>query len=168
MANFKEALNVVLSHEGGHSASKPATYRGIYSGSVPGKNWAGWAFFKGIKPKFNQIFNDPQIVKSVEDFYYKNYWVPYNLEHVQNQKIANFLFDWIVNTNPIKVSRIINTLSNQNPASIIKKTSIDIINSLPLDEVLNKFVNARIVFLNALKLSKNVKKHLISRAKSYL
>lgn len=167
MADFKTSLNIVLSHEGGHNAAKPAVYRGIYSGSEPGRSWSGWSFFKGKKPKFNQVFNDPNIIKSVENFYFENYWKPYNLGSIENQKIANFLFDWLVNTNPIKVSKITNTLLGLKASTLITKKAIDLINSLPSDEILNKFISARVVFLSGLKLAKSVKDHLVKRAKSY-
>jgi hypothetical protein len=169
MADFSTALQITLQNEGGHSTTNPPTYRGIYAGSEPGKYWKGWKILENYHPHFNQIFNDPELEKFVADFYKNYFWSPFNLGDINEQKIANFVFDWLVNTNPQKVSRILNTLLNLRPFTALKKESIDAINNLSNSNILNTFIEARVQFLKGLKhMPQLVRNHLIERSRKFV
>lgn len=92
MANFKEAFDKTMIHEGGYSNDPDdvggETYRGIARKFNP--NWEGWKIIdaKGIDKKLL----DPL----VENLYKEKYWNPF-LGDELDQIIANEMFDTAVN-----------------------------------------------------------------------
>lgn len=99
MANFLEAFNITLKHEGGY-ANNPndkggETYQGIARNYWP--DWVGWIYLDGILNKsWNAIYTE--LNGFVADFYYENFWLRFRLDEIQNQNIANQLYDWFMNS----------------------------------------------------------------------
>lgn len=101
MADFKKAYEIVRAHEGGY-ANDPndrggETYKGIARKSFP--NWPGWNIVDYYKKlgKITSLNRDAGLQEQVESFYKKNFWDILRLSMVQNQSIANELFDTGVN-----------------------------------------------------------------------
>lgn len=113
MANFLEAFNITLKHEGGY-ANNPndkggETYQGIARNYWP--NWIGWHYLDGILNKsYNAIYSE--LNGFVADFYYENFWIKFRLDEVKNQDIANQLYDWFMNSGRAveQVQKVLNSL----------------------------------------------------------
>lgn len=122
MANFETALKVVINYEGGY-VNDPVdkggeTYKGIARNFS--KNWAGWAVIDNYKKrngviKRGTVLNDAVLDKMVSDFYFVNKWMPSNAAYIQNQTVANFVFDMYVNHGKagVLVNQAVNAASGQ-------------------------------------------------------
>lgn len=113
MANFLEAFNITLKHEGGY-VNNPndkggETYQGIARNYWP--DWIGWDYLDGILNKsWNSIYSE--LNGFVADFYYENFWTRFRLDEVKNQDIANQLYDWFMNSGRAveQVQKVLNGL----------------------------------------------------------
>jgi len=101
MANFKEAFDKTMGHEGGwgHDPDDVGgeTYKGIARNYNP--SWYGWSMIdedKGRSDFPECLYKDDDLQKAVEDFYKYKYW-DVNLLDRFPQKIANEMFDTGVN-----------------------------------------------------------------------
>jgi len=94
MANFKEAFDITMGHEGGYTHDPDdvggETYRGIARRYNP--DWYGWRVIDEDKPNINDDELDPH----VRSFYKQRYW-DVNLLDDFPQSIANEMFDTGVN-----------------------------------------------------------------------
>jgi len=93
MAQFKEALQITLKYEGGHSKD-PAdpggeTYRGI--SRVHFQEWAGWKLLDSTTA------TGQELNAAVEQFYRDWFWKRLFLDDVKDQRVANVMFDCAVN-----------------------------------------------------------------------
>lgn len=101
MADFKTAYKITMTHEGGY-ANNPAdtggeTWKGIARKKHP--DWQGWQLIDKAKhgdfPA--NLYSIPNLQNLVESFYKVKFWDYLKLDQVNNQKIANELFDTSVN-----------------------------------------------------------------------
>jgi len=147
MSNFNTALNLILKHEGGY-ANNPLdrggeTYQGIarnYNAS-----WAGWSVLDTIAGKtWNAIYS--QLNYHVEAFYKAQYWDRHKLGGINNQAIANLVFDWLINSGQAgrQIQQVLVSMG-QNIAvdNIIGQQTVNAINSVNQAELNNKIVEAR-------------------------
>jgi lysozyme family protein len=103
MANFKEAYNITLGHEGGYVNDATdrggETYKGIARKIHP--TWGGWVIIDKHKSETNKLESvlnsDANLQLQVEAFYKKEFWDVANLDLISSQKIANKIFDAGVN-----------------------------------------------------------------------
>jgi lysozyme family protein len=117
MALFKPAYDITRKVEGEY-ANDPTdrggeTYKGIARKKNP--QWEGWKIVDSLRNKagFPKILDANQpLVNLVLDFYKKEYWNVHKLDSVNNQLIANELFDTSVNmgigTAGIFLQRVLN------------------------------------------------------------
>jgi len=101
MSDFKTALKIVLSHEGGYANvpgdSVQETYIGISRKNWPA--WPGWGIIDKAKPlKHNQLLKGKKLAELVEVFYYEHFWKPIQGDRITEQPIANFLLDFYINS----------------------------------------------------------------------
>lgn len=102
MADFQKALNLVLQHEGGY-ANDPVdrggeTYRGVARRVHP--NWAGWRRIDALKSRQGfpaTLDTDSGLQQAVADFYRVNYWAPIKGDQMNDDALAQELFDTAVN-----------------------------------------------------------------------
>jgi len=94
MANFDEAFDKTMGHEGGYvndpNDAGGETYRGIARAYNP--QWEGWNFIDDTKPNID----DDQLDPYVRIFYEERYWDVNRLDDFP-QSIANEMFDTGVN-----------------------------------------------------------------------
>ena len=102
MANFDEAYNITLKHEGGYTNDKDdlgaETYKGISRKYNP--SWYGWKVIDQYKLNkgFPKILDtDVNLDNEVKKFYKANYWDVNLLDQVKSQNVANEMFDTGVN-----------------------------------------------------------------------
>lgn len=109
MANFKEAFDITMGHEGGY-VNDPAdaggeTYRGIARRYNP--DWNGWTIIDNTKPDIDFGTMDPY----VRSFYKERYW-DVNLLDDFPQSIANEMFDTGVNMGTGRAARFLQECLN--------------------------------------------------------
>ena len=102
MADFKEAFELTLAHEGGYVKDPDdrggETYKGIARRYNPG--WSGWVRIDKAKKQrgFPQNLKvDPALQTEAAAFYRSHYWDKFQGDNIPVQAIANELFDTAVN-----------------------------------------------------------------------
>ena len=105
MADFKKAFENTSSHEGGWvndpDDSGGETYKGIARNIWP--KWEGWEIvdeFKIYKNSLGTMETHAVLQKMVYDFYFVNFWKPIEGYNIQNQQIAETIYDFGVNAGP--------------------------------------------------------------------
>lgn len=100
MADFLVAFPLIGVHEGGYAKvsgdSGGETYAGISRRNWP--KWAGWAIVDACQPLRNGEVIEGDIALLVAGFYKANFWDTIKLYGVMSQRVANFVFDWYVNS----------------------------------------------------------------------
>lgn len=117
MANFTEAYNLTSGHEGGY-VDDPTdrggeTYRGISRVHHP--SWSGWAKIDAVKRRagFPRILDrDRSLQASVKSFYKRKYWDRFLGDQINDQKIANEIYDTGVNMGVRRAVRYLQTALN--------------------------------------------------------
>lgn len=122
MADFKKAFVItVISNEGGYNPGigEKETYKGIDRGANPG--WSGWMIIDAVKKanpglntgKMNLILSQNlSLQANIEAFYKLNYWNPLQLDLVNDQQLANNLFDCSVNQGCGRAARFMQIACN--------------------------------------------------------
>ena len=102
MAEFKKAYNATLIHEGGHGNDPEdaggETYKGISRVYYP--RWTGWKIIDNSKvlAKFPDNLKDNWLLeKKVQGLYKNLFWNIFQGDKINNQFVANELFDTGVN-----------------------------------------------------------------------
>lgn len=173
MSFFKEALRKTLQHEGGYSNDPHdnggETYRGI--SRKYHKEWGGWVIIDSYKKQDlakiefnNALESDLELNEKVQDFYYSNFWKKNKLDEIENQNVAEFIFDFIVNSG--RAIKIIQKALNLVEDGIIGPNTIKAINDK--DNALQVLVNARVEYLKGLKGFDIYGRGWVTRANSYL
>lgn len=117
MANFTEAYNITLGHEGGY-ANDPddaggETYKGIARRYHP--SWDGWQIIDTLKHQEgfpNSAYSDTRLDQSVKRFYKAYYWDVNLLDSIPDQTIANEMFDTGVNMGTERAARFLQRAVN--------------------------------------------------------
>lgn len=118
MADFNKAIKKVLASEGGYSNDPDdigrETYCGISRRFWP--KWEGWKLidaWKKNKPiKMNTKFKNYHLNDLVEAFYWDHFWRHLKCEQIQNQSVAETLFDHAVNCGKRPAVRLLQSRIN--------------------------------------------------------
>ena len=102
MAKLKISLQKTLVHAGGYANDTNdlggETYKGISRKFHP--IWSGWEQIDIHKQECNfpkNLDQDTKMQNQIEQFYYTNFWSPLKADQIQNQRIADSIFDFAVN-----------------------------------------------------------------------
>lgn len=149
MAEFKTALAIILQHEGGYSNRGTdrggETYAGVSRKNWP--NWAGWAIIDKAKPlKQGQFIKNKRLDGLVEVFYYENFWKRTRGDQIQSQEIANFLFDWLVNSGYHAV-KALQRLVGVTDDGVMGPQTVAAVNAAAPDGLFTRYKAARLKFL---------------------
>ena len=108
MADFKTAYDKTMKVEGGYANTEGdsggETWKGIARNYHP--KWSGWSIIDTFKPIRNIAVFESNLKASqtlqrlVLEFYKEEFWDVMLLDQVQNQDIANEMFDTGVNMDP--------------------------------------------------------------------
>jgi len=108
MAKFEIAHGITAKYEGGLANNKAdrggLTYAGIAENYWP--TWKGWPFVKAEIARhgkdttaINQhLANHPDVPQLVRDFYKANFWDTLKLDSLNDQQLANVVYDFGVNS----------------------------------------------------------------------
>jgi len=108
MAQFILAFQKTIENEGGYvnDPDDPGgeTYKGVSRKNWP--DWLGWICIDSLKKMGNfpvapktpdEIEIDNQLQYEVKTFYYQNFWIPIHGDAIDNQQVAESIFDFAVN-----------------------------------------------------------------------
>jgi len=168
-SSFDLAYNATMGAEGGYqhdpdddgNTGELGTYKGIAFRFWP--SWKGWEIIRsairimGEQPPYGtkkyrqwaQELNDTLALNRhlqilVEGFYRENFWNPYRLDEIENQNIADWAFDHIVNGGPRGV-RWIREAAGLHPDGDIDDNILLAINGTDPKTLLER---ARLIALN--------------------
>jgi len=148
--NFEKALEKVLELEGGLRLHKNPTenfetYAGIYRKAHP--EWEGWKYIdKGLEPPF----------ELVKEFYYENYWRPF--EEVKDERIKTLLFETAINLGTRQAVKLAQKVLGVKVDGILGPKTLQALNSADPKDFIRDFTLARIAFYTALA-NKNPRKY---------
>ena len=117
MAQFSISYRKTAGHEGGY-ANHPddrgkETYRGISRLHWP--EWEGWPIIDRLKAESDfpaNLESDPDLGNLVVKFFHDNFWKTINGDAVQQQEIADELYDTGVNMSPKAAVKFLQTALN--------------------------------------------------------
>ena len=106
MADFEQAFQITLGHEGGYvfdpDDAGGETYRGVARRYHPG--WPGWEIIDQLKKQaetrrqLNKLLGeDSGLQQQIRNFYKQHYWDRFQGDAVGSQELAEELFDTGVN-----------------------------------------------------------------------
>jgi len=150
MAEFLQASKFTLKQEGGSSQvigdHGEETYCGISRKNWP--NWQGWAIVDANKPlDRNEVINSAELSNLVNLFYHNNFWQKINGDLIDSQKIAEFLFDWYVNSGA-HATKALQTIIGVDADGAFGAHSVSVLNEANEDSVYSQFKQARVDFYN--------------------
>jgi lysozyme family protein len=159
MANFTTAFNITMQTEGGYDpgVGEAETYMGVDRSQNPG--WSGWSTIDAINHEnpgasvstLDDLFAANAILQAdIQQFYESNYWNPLQLTTINDQQVANALFDCSVNPCLTSVSNVAQIACNvvvQKSVTVdgeVGPLTISCINSLPPNLYVTAFNGIRV------------------------
>lgn len=122
MANFNIAHRITLGHEGGY-ANDPVdrggeTYKGIARNFW--RSWAGWRVIDTIKSQVGSTTSainraaasNQELQNHVDAFYKQNFWDVNRLDQINDQQVANEVYDTGVNMGVSVAARFLQNALN--------------------------------------------------------
>lgn len=179
MAKFEDAYKITERNEGGYANNKAdhggETYAGIARNFWP--NWSGWMIIDKAKsvsktaPLINQYAKDNGIDAHVSKFYKTNFWDALKLDLINDQQVANNIYDFGVNSGTVKAAKTLQRVLKITDDGIIGNQTINASNAMQADDLHNAYNGARIEFYNQLAArdasQKQFLKSWLSRIKPY-
>lgn len=116
MAIFEEAEKLTGASEGGYADNKADRGKETLNGIARAfwSNWGGWKFVDAFKSEYNnltaknkpslssyinsQVKSNAQLKKLISQFYKQNFWDVMKLDLVNDQQLANSVYDFGVNS----------------------------------------------------------------------
>ena len=135
MADFKQALQLVLQNEGGYSNDANDAGGETYKGIARNMNstWIGWTLIDLQKQQPNfpaNLANNNELNGEIEQFYKINYWDTVNGDDLTDQRIANAIFDFGVNAGVKTSSVLAQKVAEVTEDGVIGNESIGAINKM--------------------------------------
>lgn len=160
MAKYETSFKITFDHEGGyvnHPNDKGGeTIFGISRRYHP--NWAGWTTVdltkqfcsekEGTKEFDRELTNhlkgNQEIERQKREFYKSGFWDKLSLDKVDDQRVANALFDAAVNHDPRDAAKMAQRCLDVKVDGIIGSKTIEALNSQDPSKFLRAFTKNRI------------------------
>lgn len=157
MANFEQAYVLILKHEGGYvnDPSDPGgeTYKGI--ARKMNSKWTGWVQIDMAKnkPGFpGNLETNTDLQEQIHEFYKVNYWDRIHGDEIENQLVAESIFDFAVNAGISTSSSLAQMVVEADADGVIGPQSISKINAFDAEHFLASFALAKIArYINIVK-----------------
>ena len=157
MADFTQAFQLMIAHEGGYGNDPDdpggETYKGVARKIF--SKWDGWTKVDILKrqPGFPaNLDKDPELQQNVSDFYRVTFWDKINGDQITNQNVANSIFDFGVNAGSGTSGSLAQMVVGAKSDGVIGPDSISAINSFDPDYFLASFTVAKIArYVNIVK-----------------
>jgi lysozyme family protein len=150
MANFSISFNLTMGAEGGY-ANNPAdsggqTYKGVARNYNP--KWSGWAIVDSIlatKPaNINAALGaNAQLQADIQQFYLINYWNANSTGSINDQQIANQVFDTSVNMGVGRSAEFLQQAAGVTVDRVIGPHTLAAVNAANPQTLYNKFIALR-------------------------
>jgi lysozyme family protein len=149
MADYKKAIEVTLKAEGGYvnDPNDPGgeTYKGI--ARTRNSKWSGWVNIDLQKNKTGfpkNLENDSDLQEKVLELYEANYWDKIRGDEINDQDIAESIFDFAVNAGPRTSVKLAQIAVGATADGIIGPKTLEKINSDDKRAFLATFALAKI------------------------
>lgn len=149
MANFKKYFPTLIKHEGGY-VNDPNDKGGATNLGITLAVWVANGY---DKDRDGDIDKDDVRLINQEDAYFiakKLYWDPVKGDLINNQVIAEFIFDWAYNSGTKNVIRKVQQLIGVKDDGIIGPRTIAAINSANQKELFDRLKARRESFYRAI------------------
>jgi len=166
MAKFEIAESITGRNEGGY-ANNPAdsggeTYAGIARNYWP--KWEGWKYLDVFKKEFvftnkrnptakeiNKAMSASSYIKeAISKFYKQNFWDVNKLDQINDQQIANTVYDFGVNSGTGRAAKYLQQALGVAQDSKIGPATLAAVNSIPPKITHNKFNSLRETFYRSI------------------
>ncbi len=134
MADFASALAATMKAEGGYvnDPQDPGgeTYKGI--ARKLNSKWDGWITIDMMKKEKNfpaNLDGNGQLQDKIKAFYEINYWDKVRGDEIENQHIAECIFDFAVNAGPLTSAKLAQITVNEEPDGVIGPVTLKKINA---------------------------------------
>jgi lysozyme family protein len=167
MANFEKALLKVLKNEGGYvnDPQDPGgeTYKGIARNVWP--KWGGWQkvdYYKSQNKGFEQSLNsDNTLQEWVELFYRQCFWDKLKANDINNQDVADSIFDFAVNAGVSTSSSLAQMVVGSPSDGVIGENTLAKINGFDPEHFIAAFTVAKIArYISIIKKRPTSQKYL--------
>lgn len=149
MADFNLAYQKTLTHEGGYvkDPNDPGgeTYKGV-ARKIWSK-WEGWVIvdmLKGQRGFPGNLDNNQELQDMISNFYRVNFWDRVKGEEINDQEVANSIFDFAVNAGIRTSSSLAQMVVEANPDGVIGPETLNKINAFNADHFLASFTVSKI------------------------
>jgi len=149
MANYKEAIGLILKNEGGYvfdpQDSGGETFKGVSRNNFP--NWEGWGIIDSLKKSvgFPKCLLDREdLTILVNDFYKTQFWDKVWGDKINDQEIANSIFDFGVNAGAGTSIKLAQEMCNVVNDGIIGPNTLKAINLISTEKFIPLFKIKRI------------------------
>ena len=119
MAEFEPAFEIMIRNEGGYRLHDVTGDRGGQTFAGIARNyhpeWPGWRFID------DKDTDNPQITTQVRSFYKQKFWDKVKGDSINDQKVAETLFDFAVNAGHKTASKLAQIVVESSPDGIIGK-----------------------------------------------
>lgn len=142
MADFAPSFEKMIKNEGGfvlHNVTGDRgglTYAGIARNFHP--NWSGWRILD------NGDTDNPQLTQMVSDFYKENFWDRVKGDGINNQEIAESIFDFSVNAGTSTASKLAQLVVDAIPDGKIGSKTLEKLNAMDSELFTLKYALAKI------------------------
>lgn len=149
MADFNEAFQLMIAHEGGYGYDPDdpggETYKGVARNIH--NTWNGWTKIDLLKHQANfpdNLDKDAELQEEVASFYQTTFWDKMKGNQIANQDVANSIFDFGVNAGLATSVSLAQTIVGAQSDGIIGTESLTKINAFSAEYFLAKFTVAKI------------------------
>ncbi len=149
MAEFTNAFQLVIAHEGGYGNDPDdpggETYKGVARKIF--SKWDGWIKIDILKRQTGfpaNLDKDIDLQQDVIDFYRVNFWDKMNGDSIANQKIAESIFDFGVNAGVGTSVSLAQIVVQTEPDGVIGPQTIKAINEFVPEHFIAAFTVAKI------------------------
>jgi lysozyme family protein len=179
MASFEIAEAITGRNEGGY-ANNPSdtggeTYAGIARNHWP--KWQGWKYIDEIKTRWKTSKDINSAIKGspypfevwISDFYKKNFWDVLKLDLVNDQQLANSVYDFGVNSGTSRSAKFLQQSAGVKDDGIIGNQTLHAVNSADRKVIYYDFNKRREAFYKSIAKGNQAQflKSWLSRLKPY-
>lgn len=157
MADFNQAYKKMITHEGGYVNDPDDPGGETYKG-VSRKNWGTWEGWVTIdllkrQPGFPaSLDRDSELQEQIKDFYRTNFWNKIQGDKIENQAIAENIFDFGVNAGISTAISIAQLTIGVKPDGINGNNTLTALNAVKMDFFLAAYTVAKIArYVNIVK-----------------
>lgn len=179
MASFEVAESITGRNEGLYADNKAdtggETYAGIARNHWP--KWRGWFFIDRIKETFGKDAKtinkyakiDPFFAPAISEFYKQNFWDVLKLDLINDQQLANSVYDFGVNSGTSRSAKFLQQSAGVEADGIIGNKTLNAVNSADRKVIYYDFNKRRETFYKSIAKGNQAKflKSWLSRLKPY-